>query len=301
MKKIVIAGGSGFLGQVLSDYFVNQNYQVTILTRNKTLKSNTINYCLWDATTLGDWTTTLENCDALINLCGKSVDCRYTDKNKELILQSRIQPTTLLGEAVRACKVPPKIWLNSSTATIYQHSEQMPMTESKGVLGATFSENVAKQWENSFFNCGTPQTRKVALRTSIVFGKTGGAFVPIKKLAQIGLGGKQGSGKQMISWIHELDFCRSIDYIINHNSLKGAINIVAPQVIKNTDFMRQLRNSLNLPFGMALPKTVLELGARLINTETELILKSRFVYPEILLNHGFKFEYPDVASALENL
>ncbi|MAQ75498.1 MAG: TIGR01777 family protein [Aquimarina sp.] len=301
MDKIVIAGGSGFLGKVLSNYFVNQGAKVSILTRNKNLQSNNPGYILWDGKNLGKWTSVLESCDALINLCGRSVDCRYTDKNKSMILQSRIQSTEILGKAILNCKKPPKVWLNSSTATIYKHSEQTPMTESSGVLGDNFSENIAKAWENSFFSFETPFTRKVALRTSIVLGKEGGAFLPLKKLAQLGLGGKQGNGKQMISWIHELDFCKSIDYIIQNPNLSGAVNVVSPYAINNNTFMRHLRKSQNMPFGIPLSKKLLEIGARFIQTETELILKSRFVYPEVLLEKGFEFEFPNIKKALQNL
>ena len=301
MDKIVIAGGSGFLGKVLSNYFVNQGASVSILTRKKNLKSNSLDYVLWDGKNLGQWTSVLESCDALINLCGRSVDCRYTNQNKSMILQSRIQSTEILGKAISNCKKPPKVWINSSTATIYKHSEQTPMTELCGIQGDNFSENIAKQWENSFFNCKTTSTRKVALRTSIVLGKDGGAFLPLKRLTQLGLGGKQGNGKQMISWIHELDFCKSVDYIIKNQNLSGAINIVSPNAINNVTFMRHLRKSLNIPFGIPLPKKLLELGARLIQTETELILKSRFVYPEILVENGFEFEFPNIKKTLQNL
>ena len=301
MDKIVIAGGSGFLGKVLSNYFVNQGATVSILTRNKNLKSNNPSYILWDGKNLGKWTSELEGCDALINLCGRSVDCRYTDKNKSMILQSRIQSTEILGKAILNCKKPPKVWLNSSTATIYKHSEQTPMTESSGVLGDNFSENIAKAWENSFFSFKTPFTRKVALRTSIVLGKEGGAFLPLKKLAQLGLGGRQGSGEQMISWIHELDFCKSVDHIIQSPKLSGVINVVSPNAINNSSFMQHLRKSVNMPFGIPLSKKLLEIGARLIQTETELILKSRFVYPEILLENGFEFDFPNIKKTLQNL
>lgn len=299
-NKLIIAAGTGFLGNILIDYFQNEYDQIVILTRSKPKSQKNIRYVNWDAKTLTGWEKELENSDVLINLTGKSVDCRYTEKNKAEILNSRIESTKVLNEAVLQCKNPPKHWLNSSTSTIYIHSEEKQMTEENGDIGNDFSMTVAKKWEDEFFKTKTPNTKKTALRTSIVLGKNGGAFIPLKRLTQFGLGGKQGNGNQFISWIHELDFARAVDFIIQ-KELEGKINIVSPKPIKNNEFMRKLRRATKIPFGIPTPKPILKLGAKLIGTESELVLKSRNVIPEILIQNGFQFEYPTIEKTLKHL
>ncbi|WP_106792537.1 TIGR01777 family oxidoreductase [Aquimarina sp. Aq78] len=298
MKKIVIAAGTGFLGKVLVAYFKTKTESITILTRGKSRIENNIQFIHWNAKTSGDWIHELENAEIVINLAGKSVDCRYTQKNKNLILNSRVTSTAILGEAISKCKNPPKIWLNSSTATIYRHSLDKEMDEIDGEIGTGFSVNVATSWEKTFFNQQTPKTRKIALRTSIVLGKKGGALPSILNLTKIGLGGKQGYGNQKLSWIHEQDFARSIEFIINTPSIEGVVNIVSPKPVTNSTFMKTLRRVLKIPLGIPISKPMLEFGARIIKTETELILKSRNVIPSKLISNGFQFLYPDIKPAL---
>jgi len=297
MKKIVIAGGTGFLGQVLENYFSKKGYQVKVLTR-KPIKKN---HVYWNAKTLGDWSSILEKTDALINLTGKSVDCRYTAKNKKLILDSRVESTHILGKAINNCKNPPKVWINSSTATIYRHSLDKKMTEATGEIGNDFSTNIAKSWEKAFNKNNNPITRKIILRTSIVLGKKGGAFIPLKNLAKIGFGGKQGSGNQKISWIHEIDFARDVEFLLNDEKLHGIFNLSVPQPSDNKTLMMILRKTMNIPFGISHPVCLLKIGAFLIRTETELILKSRNVIPERLLNNAFNFKFTDLKIALSDL
>ncbi|MFS4482204.1 TIGR01777 family oxidoreductase [Hyunsoonleella sp. 2307UL5-6] len=297
MKTIIIAGGTGFLGKILERYFTVKGYVIKILTRNPT----EVNHILWNAKDLGAWTKSLEGTEVLINLTGKSVDCRYTDKNKKLIYDSRIDATHMLGLAINLCKNPPKIWMNSSTATIYKGSLDKEMTEAHGDIGDDFSMNIAKAWEAAFNSIITPKTRKIILRTSIVFGKSGGAFIPLKKLTQFGLGGKQGSRQQKVSWIHELDFCRAIAFLINNTTLKGAFNLCVPKPTDNFTLMKTFRNVLNIPFGVSHPIFMLQLGAKLIGTETELVLKSRNVVPERLLKQNFKFNFENIKTALQDL
>lgn len=299
-NKLIIAAGTGFLGNVLIDHFKNEYEQIVILTRNKPKFQNNVRYINWDAKTLTGWEKELENADVIINLTGKSVDCRYTEKNKAEILNSRIENTKILNEAVLQCKNPPKHYLNSSTSTIYIHSEKKKMTEENGDIGNDFSMTVAKKWEEEFFKTKTPNTKKTALRTSIVLGKNGGAFIPLKRLTQFGFGGKQGNGNQFINWIHELDFARAIDFII-HKELEGKINIVSPQPIKNKEFIKKLQKAIKIPFGIPTPKPILKLGAKIIGTESELVLKSRNVIPEILMQNGFQFEYPNIENTFKNL
>ncbi len=296
MKTIIIAGGTGFLGQVLENHFINKGFEIKILTRNPKKE----NHIYWNAMDLDHWTETLENAEAIINLAGKSVDCRYNDKNKKRIFNSRIDSTKILGEAVKQCEIPPKVWLNSSTATIYRHSLDKEMTEANGEIGDDFSMNIAKSWEQAFNESNTPKTRKVILRTSIVLGKNGGAFVPLKRLAKFGLGGKQGSGNQKVSWIHEIDFARIVSYLIANNH-SGIFNAVSPSPVSNSDFMKTLRKALKIPFGLPQPKWLLELGARIIKTETELVLKSRNVIPKRLKDLGFNFQYSNLEMAFQNL
>lgn len=300
MKKLVIAAGTGFLGQVLVNHFENKFDEIIILTRGKSRVLNTIKYINWDAKTLSGWENELENAAVLINLAGKSVDCRYTESNKKEILSSRIDSTKILNEAVLRCQNPPRHWLNSSTSTIYRHSEDKQMTENHGEIGDDFSMNVAKAWEKAFFEIETPQTFKTALRTSIVLGKNGGAFIPLKTLTKFGLGGKQGNGNQFISWIHEHDFARAIAFVIE-KELIGEVNIVSPKPIKNKDFMVDLRRALKVPFGIPSPEILLKIGTKIIGTEPELVLKSRNVIPQKLNEQGFTFEFNTLKEALINL
>lgn len=300
MKKIIIAAGTGFLGEILVEHFKMKCEEIIILTRGKEKKLDNISYIHWDAKSLTGWEKELENADVLINLAGKSVDCRYTEENKAEILSSRTESTTILYKAISKCQNPPKHWLNSSTATIYRHSEEQQMDEYTGETGNNFSMDVAKAWEKVFFENETPNTKKTALRTSIVLGKNGGAFLPLKNLTRLGFGGKQGNGKQFISWIHEKDFARSLSFIID-KELIGVINIVSPSPIQNKDFMKMLRQSMGIPFGTALGKRMLEFGARIIGTETELVLKSRNVIPKRLTENNFTFQFTDLHLAFENL
>lgn len=301
MKTLIIAGGSGFLGKVLIDYFKYQVQNIYILSRKEFPKKDNITYLQWDGKTVGDWSTIFEGADVLINLTGKSVDCRYTRRNKQLILSSRIDSTKILGQVIESCTHPPKIWLNSSTATIYRHSLDKEMDETNGELGDGFSVSIVKAWEKQFFSFKLKNTRQVALRTSIVFGKEGGAFVPIKRLTQWGLGGKQGPGNQKVSWIHELDFARSVGFIIKNKEMEGVINIVCPQPTTNKVLMQTIQKKLKMSLALPTPTFLLELGARLINTETELILKSRNVIPTKLIQAGFDFEYETLDKTLTHL
>ncbi|BFM42415.1 TIGR01777 family oxidoreductase [Flavobacterium sp. CFS9] len=300
MSKLIIAAGTGFLGQVLIRHFKNKFEEIVILTRGKSQIIDGIKYVNWNAKTFSGWESELENTSVLINLAGKSVDCRYTSKNKKAILLSRIESTKILNKAVLNCKNPPKQWLNSSTSTIYRFSLDKPMDETEGEIGNDFSINVALSWEKAFFKTETPNTLKTALRTSIVLGKNGGALLPLKILARIGFGGKQGKGSQFISWIHKDDFASAIEFIIK-KEMTGKINIVSPTPIPNTDFMQKLRKAIGVPFGIPLNKFFLEIGSFIIRTETELVLKSRNVIPKRLQENGFEFKFDTLEKALKNL
>lgn len=300
MKKLIIAAGTGFLGQVLVNHFKNKFDEIVILTRGKSKTENGIKYVNWNAKTFSGWEKELENATVLINLAGKSVDCRYTRENKKEILWSRIDSTKVLNKAVLNCQNPPKHWLNSSTTTIYRFSLDKQMDEIDGEIGNDFSINVALSWEKAFFKTETPRTLKTALRTSIVLGKNGGALVPLKTLAKIGFGGKQGNGNQFVSWIHEEDFANAVDFSIE-KEMTGVINVVSPEPIRNKDFMQKLRKAVGFPFGIPLNKFLLEIGSFFIRTETELVLKSRNVIPKRLLENGFQFKFGNIDEAFEDL
>ncbi|KQT22578.1 NAD-dependent epimerase [Chryseobacterium sp. Leaf405] len=295
--KIIIAAGTGFLGKNLEKYFTEKGNQVYILTRNPKRE----NEIYWDAKTLGEWKGVLENADVLINLTGKSVDCRYNEENKKEIYYSRIDSTNVIQQAVDQSVNKPKVWLNASSATIYIHSETHLNTEKNGIIGDDFSMNICKSWEKEFFTVKNENIRKVALRTSIVLGKNGGAFPKLKLITKLGLGGKQGRGNQKLSWIHIDDFCKAVDFLINNENIVGEINITAPNPLFNEDFMRKLRKEMNISLGLNAPVWQLEIASIFLRTETELLLKSRNVYPEKILQSGFEFTYPDIEKAFKSL
>lgn len=296
--RIVIAGGSGFLGKALSKHWENE--EVLILTRDTKLLAKE-NHLYWDGKNLGDWVKALEGADLLINLSGKSVNCRYTEKNKAAIISSRVNSTKIIELAISRCDAPPKVWMNASSATIYRHALDRPMTELEGEVGTGFSVEVCKAWEKQFFSHSLFDTRKVALRTSLVFGGKGSTYPVFKNLVYQGLGGAQGLGNQFVSWIHIQDFIRAIEFIYKEKSIAGIINVCAPNPVTNANFMTAFRKSLKMPFGLRLYPWMVKFGAFLKGTEAELILKSRQVIPERLLDKGFSFHFNKVDEALEEI
>jgi uncharacterized protein (TIGR01777 family) len=295
--KIIITAANGFMGEYLVNYFSKTHEVVAIVRKSMTFEN--AKTCLWDGKNADDWANELEGADVLINLAGKSVNCRYNGVNKAAIYASRLESTTVLGKAIEACENPPKLWINAASGTIYRHSLNDPMTEKRGEIGTGFSVDVCQKWEKSFFDFQLTKTRQVALRTAIVLGKNGGVMIPFKRLTQLGFGGKMGDGQQQFSWIHIEDVCRSIEFIIENQSLSGVINISSPNPVQNKDFMQALRKRYNRFAVIPSPSWLLELGAKLIKTETELILKSRFVIPEKLEQAGFKWRFPIIEQALD--
>lgn len=297
--KIVIAAANGYLGRILANYFSQINYEVVGLCRQDTELENA-RCVLWDGITLGTWTNELTGATALINLAGKSVDCRYTKANKQAIINSRVQSTKVLGQAIANSTHPPKVWLNASSATIYRHSEDKDMDETTGEVGQGFSVHVCQEWENELFSFSTPNTTKTALRIAMVLGVNGGIYPVLSRLTRLGLGGAMGNGRQYISWIHEADFCRAVHYLIDAPK-EGAVNLCAPEPITNKQFMQHLRHACRVGWGMPQPRFTLEIGAFLLQTETELVLKSRRVVPQRLLQSDFTFGYTTVEEALASL
>lgn len=286
--KIVIAGGTGYLGRLLIDHFRKEKEnEIYVLTRSQKLNTAEVHYLQWDGVTKGYWTSFLENVDVLINLAGKSVNCRYTEKNKTEIYKSRLESTAILCEVVQHLVSPPKVFIQSSSATIYEHSENKLMTEAEGTIGIDFSMDVCKKWEEVFNSYELPKTKKIVTRTSIVLGNKGGAFPLMKRLTQLGMGGKQGKGNQFISWITEEDYIKAIEFLISKP--EGVYNLCVPNPIRNKEFQKILRKRLKKTVGIPSSKWMLKIGAKLIGTETELLLKSRKVYPEKLLKLDYSF------------
>lgn len=299
--KIILAGGTGYIGHILTEFYKNSAREIIILSRHSRPAVGNVRTVSWDGKTLGDWAQELEGADMLINLNGKNVNCRYTEKNKKELIDSRINSVLALGEAIQTLRRPPALWIQSASATIYRDAQDKLMTEEDGLYGIGFSEMICRRWERAFNELKTPQTRKVMLRISFVLGRREGALPRLINLAKLGVGGKQGHGRQYVSWLHERDMAGVVEWVRVHPAITGVINCTAPQPVTNKDFMKQLRGEVKRPFGLPLPQWLLEFGAFIIRTETELVLKNRKVYPQRLLDNGFVFEFPDLKSALVDL
>jgi len=299
-KKIVIAGGSGFIGHALCDEWGKHN-QIIVLSRQKNYKHPLAEAVYWDGQTLGIWQQQLEDCDLLVNLAGKSVNCRYTPANKKAIFDSRTDAVTVLGAAIQACQNPPKVFINAASATIYAHSLNQPMTESQHEIKNDFSVQVCKKWEACFTSLQLPGTRKVILRIAVTFGRQGGVFGYYLNLVKCGLGGKQGNGEQMFSWVHARDVARMMEWVYETPTCQGVYNCAAPYPERNRDMMKTLRAVFGHKFGFPLPTWTLKIGAFIIGTETELLLKSRYVLPKRAMQEGFKFQFPAARAAFENI
>jgi uncharacterized protein (TIGR01777 family) len=307
--KIVIPGGSGQVGTVLAKAFHGDGHEVIVLSRRPHVRPWRV--VAWDGVTRGTWEREVDGCDVVINLTGRSVNCRYTVANRREILLSRVLSTRVLGEAIGGMVRPPRVWLQASTATIYAHRYDYPNDEHAGILGGDestapsawrFSIDVARAWEHAFEEAGTPRTRKVALRSAMTLSPDrGGLFDTLLGLVRSGLGGSMGDGRQFMSWIHHEDFVSAVRWLIDHHGIDGVVNVASPNPLPNAEFMRVLREAYGTPFGLPATSWMLAIGAVLLRTETELILKSRRVVPARLLEHGFNFKYPDWRSAARDL
>ena len=306
---IVIPGGTGQVGTVLSRAFTRDGHDVVVLSRRPATQPwRTV---VWDGATVGEWAHELEAADAVINLAGRSVNCRYNAANRREILESRVQSTRAVGEALARRARPPRVWLQASTATIYAHRYDAANDERTGIIGGAepgapdtwrFSIDVARAWEDAFRDAVTPGTRKVALRSAITMSPdAGGPFDTLLGLVRCGLGGPAGDGRQFVSWVHHDDFTRAVRWLIDRDGFEGVVNIAAPEPLPNADFMRELRQAWGMPMGLPSSGWMLDLGAALMRTETELILKSRRVVPARLLDEGFEFRYTRWADAARNL
>lgn len=300
-QKIILAGGNGYLGSLLAKHFANSTKEVIILARKAAPQNGNVRTVVWDGKTAGNWFSELENAELIVNLCGKNVNCRYTPKNQEEIINSRIIPTRLLAKAIGNLSNPPKLWINITSSTIYRHAEDRAQDEYTGEIGYGFSIDVCKAWEGSFFETELSQTRKVALRMGIVLGRSDGAFPRLLNLVKFGLGGRQGDGRQYVNWVHEQDAIRTIEWLLNHEEINGIVNCTAPHAVTNEELMHTIRKAYGIPFGLPTPAWLLAIGAKIIGTETELILKSRWVKPAILLDNGFEFQYAKIDQAVHDI
>ncbi|HVU99231.1 MAG TPA: TIGR01777 family oxidoreductase [Puia sp.] len=298
-KKIIIAGGTGFIGRALAERWGRDNSVIVLTRQSLTARGKyNIDYRHWDGRTVErHWVGELEGADLVLNLAGRSVNCRYTARNRQDISDSRADATRALGQVIREAVVPPKLWVNGSSATIYRHAQDRPQDEYTGEIEDDFSVRVCKRWEKTFEEQRTPFTRKVALRLAITLDKDG-PMVRYTNLVKFGLGGQQGSGRQMFSWVHIEDVARAIEWFLDHSELEGTYNLSSPMPVTNRFFMSTLRKTAGRRFGLPMPAPLLKLGAALIGTETELLLKSRWVVPTRLLQTGFRFRYEKLEEAV---
>ena len=307
--RIVIPGGTGQVGTVLARAFLTDGHDVVVLSRRPA--SAPWRVVAWDGTTVGPWAAELDSADVVINLAGRSVDCRYTPANRAAILRSRVDSTRAVGEAIARSARPPRLWLQASTATVYAHRFDAPNDEATGILGGhepdapstwNFSIDVATAWEQAAREPALSETRLVLMRSAMVMSPdAGGIFATLLRLVRFGLGGPVAGGRQYISWVHERDFIRSLYWLIDHDELSGAVNIASPNPLPYGDFMRVLRRVAHVPVGLPATRWMVEIGTWAIRTESELVLKSRRVVPGRLLESGFRFEYPEWPSAAADL
>ncbi|HEX8394426.1 MAG TPA: TIGR01777 family oxidoreductase [Longimicrobium sp.] len=299
--KLVLPGGSGQVGTLLARAFSASGDEVVVLSRSPS--AGPWRTVAWDGETVGPWAAELEGADAVINLAGRSVNCRYNARNRAEIMESRVRSTRAVGTAIAACARPPRLWLQSSTATIYAHRLDAPNDEATGILRGgernapdtwRFSIDVARAWEAALNEAVTPGTRKVAMRSAMVMSPDrGGIFDVLLGLVRRGLGGSAAGGRQFVSWIHEADFTRAIRWLMEHEEVDGPVNLSSPNPLPYAEFMRALRRAAGVPVGLPATRWMLEIGAWALRTEAELVLKSRRVVPGRLLAGGFRFQHPD--------
>ncbi|MBX9360364.1 DUF1731 domain-containing protein [Streptomyces sp. WAC04114] len=305
--KFVMPGGTGQVGTVLKRALSAAGHDVVVLSGNPAGPGEVH----WDGETPGPWAAEIDGCDVVVNLAGRSVNCRYTPANLRQMMDSRVHSARAVGEAIAAAGRPPRVWLQMSTATIYAHRFDAPHDESTGVIGGTepgvpgywgYSVDIAKAWEREQESAGTPRTRKVALRAAMVMSPDrGGVFDVLLRLARLGLGGPVGGGAQYMSWIHDRDFARAVEFLVARDDIEGPVNLAAPEPLPQRAFMRALRAAGGVPVGLPATRWMAEIGAFVLRSDTELLLKSRRVVPGRLLEAGFAFERPEWPQAADDL
>ncbi|MGH3352691.1 MAG: TIGR01777 family oxidoreductase [Nocardioides sp.] len=309
--KIVIPGGTGQVGGILRRAWSARGHQVVVLSRHPEQLEEGARHLAWDGRRIGPWADEIDGADVVVNLAGRTVSCRYTDANLTQMMDSRIESTRVVGEAIATASAPPHSWLQMSTATIYAHRFDAPNDEATGILGGSepdtpayweFSTRIAKRWEAEQAAAATPRTRKVALRSAMVMSPDkGGVLDVLLAMARLGLGGPVAGGDQFVSWIHETDFVRACDLLIEREDIAGPVNLAAPGPLPQRDLMRTLRKEAGMPIALPATRWMAEIGAWALRTDTELLLKSRRVVPGRLREAGFEFEYADWAAAAHDL
>ena len=306
--KFVIPGGTGQLGSILTRALESEGHQVVRLSRGGSASGSIL---AWDGRTLGPWADEVDGSDVVINLAGRSVDCRYNESNLKEMLDSRVDSTRVVGEAIAKAARPPQLWVQMSTATIYSHRHDAPNDEATGVLGGSEpdvpaywqrSVEIAHAWEETLLAADTPRTRRVALRAAMVMSSDrGGVLDVLSKMVRLGLGGSIAGGRQFVSWIHHADFVRAVMHIVRSTELEGAVNLASPHPIPQGEFMKSLRAAWGVPLGLPATAWMAEVGAFVLRTDTELLLKSRRVVPGVLLGDSFSFSFGDWDDAARDL
>ncbi len=299
-ERIVIAGGSGFLGSALAEHLSRQGREVVILTWSPRANVEPIRHVKWDGKALGAWKECLEGAEAIVNLTGKNVSCRYTPENRREIDESRVASVKVLHEAIQQCTRPPRAWVQGGSLAIYGDAGERVCDES-APPGTGFPVETCLLWEGAFNACSTPATRKVQFRIGFALGRSGGALVTLAKLTRWFLGGRVGSGRQYISWVHLADLNRMFDWAIERDDMVGVFNATGPRPVTNAEFMRELRRALGRPWSPPAPAWAVRMGALLMGTEACLALAGRRCLPGRLLEKGFEFEYTDLTAALRDL
>ncbi|MGI9526050.1 MAG: TIGR01777 family oxidoreductase [Weeksellaceae bacterium] len=294
MKKLILSGGTGYLGKLIQDHF-KKDYEIYILTRSdKKSQEPGIHFVQWDGDSVGEWTAVLENADVVINLAGKNINTRFTEENKKAILESRIDSTQAIGKAIENCENPPKMWLNASSVAVYKESKEYPKDELSPTNGEDFLSIVSQEWEKAFYKYPNTSIIKAVFRITLILGDhDGSAYQTLKKLVQLGGGGKAGDGEQIVSWLGEADFVNALEFLID-NELEGPFNFGNPKPISNAELMKQLREKFKVPFGLPAPEFMIKIGANIMGTAPELVLRSQNTQPKRLLEHGFKFTQLDI-------
>jgi uncharacterized protein len=305
--KVVIPGGTGQVGTILNRALTAAGHEVMVLTRRPVRDCEV----RWDGETLGPWAEAIDGSDVVINLAGRSVSCRYTAANLQAMMDSRVHSARVVGEAIAIAARPPRVWLQMSTATVYAHRFDAPNDEATGVLGGSepgvpgywaYSVEIAQAWERAQERAETPYTRKVAMRSAMVMSPDrGGVFDVLLRLARLGLGGPVAGGAQYVSWIHDRDFVRAVEFLADRDDLAGPVNLAAPVPLPQRTFMRALRAAWGVPAGLHATKWMAEIGAFALRSDTELLLKSRRVVPGRLLEAGFAFDHAEWPGAAEDL
>jgi len=299
-KRVVLAGGSGFLGRELSKALLERGYGVVVLTRTPRERSDGVHEAEWTGAHIGEWIQFLDGADAVVNLAGRSVNCRHTPENLREIIESRVNSVQTVAAAFEHVKVPPRVWVQAGSLAFYGDRGDEWCDENSPSSPGTAVE-ICRRWENAFNVARAPKTRKVLFRIGIVLARDGGALSVLGKMAKWFFGGRAGGGRQYVSWIHLADVKRMFVEAIERENWSGVFNVCAPNPVTNDEFMRELRRALHRPWSPPAPEWAVRIGARLMNTEPSLALAGRRCAPKHFIENGFRFQFPELRAALKNI